>query len=353
MPTRTAVAALLLCAWALGAGAEERPDIAVDADGTITDPVLSVPLSDFLSPGAKHAWVERLRQPSPFTGPIKLEEIAKATEDAAKILLDRWIEIYPSSIEETTIDGVHAFVVTPHSGVDRRNAHRVLIAAHQGGFRFGGTNSALLEAVPLAGRGRVKVIAVDYRKAPQFAYPAASEDMERVYRYVLKSFKPKNVGIYGCSAGGTLVAESLVRFQQQSLPRPGAAGIMCSGAMKNFWFGGDSYSVSAILNGKQPPKPDPGPYFTGANMEDAAVTPGLHPDVLQKFPPTLLVTGTRDIAMSNVLMTHAALLEAGVDARLFVQEGLGHGHFFFFPGTPEAATAYDVIWNFFDAQLGR
>jgi hypothetical protein len=52
-------------------------------------------------------------------------------------------------------------------------------------------------------------------------------------------------------------------------------------------------------------------------------------------------------------MTHTALLEAGVDARLFVEEGLGHGQFFMFPGTPESATAYDIMWNFFDSQLKR
>jgi fermentation-respiration switch protein FrsA (DUF1100 family) len=55
--------------------------------------------------------------------------------------------------------------------------------------------------------------------------------------------------------------------------------------------------------------------------------------------------------MSNALVTHTRLLQAGVDARLFVQEGLGHGHFFAFPGTPESAIAYDVIWQFFDRRL--
>ena len=199
----------------------------------------------------------------------------------------------------------------------------------------------------------MKVIAVDYRKAPQFTYPAASEDMEAVYRHELQSNKAKNIGVYGCSAGGTLVAESVVWFQQRNLPRPGAIAIMCSGAMKNFWFGGDSNAVSGLLNGQPSPKAEPGAYFKGVDVTQAAVTPGLHPDVLRKFPPTLMVTGTRDIAMSNVIVTHAALLKAGVDARLFVQEGLGHGQFFIFAGTPESATAYDVIWNFFDQHLGR
>ena len=94
-------------------------------------------------------------------------------------------------------------------------------------------------------------------------------------------------------------------------------------------------------------------YFAGVALNDPLVTPGLFPDVLAAFPPTLVLTGTRDISMSNALMTHTKLLQAGVRAELFVQEGLGHGHFFSFPGTPESAAAYDVIWSFFDRHLKR
>jgi acetyl esterase/lipase len=325
----------------------------VDPDGTIHGAPTTIPISEFLSPEAKAAVTERLRRPPLGTGSTGTPDFRKSTEASAKDSLDGWLKLYPSNIEDTTIDGVHVLIVTPSAGVAPENRQRVLIGAHQGGFVFGDTYSAEVEAVPLAGRGRIRVIAVDYRKAPEFTYPAASEDMERVYRHVLKSTRAANVGIYGCSAGGTLVAESVVWFQTHHLPRPGAIGIMCSGAMKNFWFGGDSQALSSTLNARPTPKADPGAYFKGADMSDPAVTPGTHPEVLRFFPPTLLVSGTRDIALSNVLMTHTALLEAGVDARLFVEEGLGHGQFFMFPGTPESATAYDIMWNFFDSQLKR
>ena len=105
-----------------------------------------------------------------------LASIDRAAEEIAKSTLDGWLRIYPSDIEERMIGGVRVYVVTPKSGVAQRNARRLLIGAHQGGFIFGGRYSALAEAVPVAGRGRIKVIAVDYRKAPGFKFPAASED---------------------------------------------------------------------------------------------------------------------------------------------------------------------------------
>lgn len=323
------------------------------AQTTSTPASASLPISNFLSPEAQMALRDRLELQRSLATKSDLASIDRATEEIAKSTLDGWLQIYPSDIEERTIGGVRVYVVTPKSGVAPRNARRLLIGAHQGGFIFGGRYSALAEAVPVAGRGRIKVIAVDYRKAPGFKFPAASEDMETVYRDVLRSTRAERVGLFGCSAGGTLVAQAAARFQMRGLPRPGAVSIMCSGIMKSFWYGGDSQALVPAFTGRPAPSGQPGAYFEGVDINDPLVTPGPHRSVLARFPPTLLVSGTRDIALSNAVVSHAALLEAGVDARLFVQEGLGHGHFYAFPGTPESSTAYDVIWNFFDAQLAR
>ena len=78
-----------------------------------------------------------------------------------------------------------------------------------GEFFTGGRNSGQVKAVPLARWGRIKIIAVDYRMSPEFIFPAASEDMETVYRYALKSYQPKNIGIF-CSGGDSAQITSLL-----------------------------------------------------------------------------------------------------------------------------------------------
>lgn len=335
----------------------DRP--AADENGTVASagPV-TVPLSDFLSPEAKVQLTTRLRATLQVSMQDGVEAVRASADAAAKASLDGWLKIYPTRIESVTIGGVRTDVVTPEAGIDPRNKHRVIINAHMGGFFNGARYGGQLEAVPLAGRGKIKVIAVDYRLAPENRFPAASEDIETVYRHVLKSHKPENIGIYGCSAGGTLVAQSMAWFQKKKLPLPGAIGIFCSGAMQTFWFGGDSGQLSSLLNataviGPKRPANAPRDYFEGIDRNDPLVTPGLYPEVLARFPPTLVLTGTRDISMSNAIVTHARLLQAGAPAELFVQEGLGHGHFFIFPGAPESLAAHDVIWRFFDRQLRR
>jgi acetyl esterase/lipase len=350
-------AAALLYASVAPAPAQEGARPQVDAAGVVSSAgPLSVPVSSFLSPEARRQLTARLLAPPPPSLRDGIDAVRRGSDDSARAILDRWLKIYPARIESALIDGVRVDVVTPSGGIGPRNRDRVLINAHMGGFFTGGRYGGALEAVPLAGRGGIRVIAVDYRLSPENLFPAASEDMEKVYREVLKTTAPESIGIYGCSAGGTLVAQSIAWFQQKKLPLPGAIGIFCSGAMPTFWFGGDSAQLSSLLNATPPVGPDrpawaPRSYFEGIALDDPLVTPGEFPAVLAKFPPTLLVTGTRDVAMSNALVTHARLLQAGVDARLFVQEGLGHGHFFALPGTPESTTAYDVIWKFFDTRL--
>ena len=71
----------------------------------------------------------------------------------------------------------------------------------------------------------IQVITVDYREAPEHAFPAASEDVATVYRDLLKQYDPKSIGIYGISAGGFLTAQTVAWLQQENLPMPGAIGI--------------------------------------------------------------------------------------------------------------------------------
>ena len=83
--------------------------------------------------------------------------------------------------------------------------------------------------MPIAALGRIKVVSLDYRQGPEHRHPAASEDVAAAYRELLKTYRPENIGIYGCSAGGMLAGMSVAWFQRHGLPRPGAVGILCAG----------------------------------------------------------------------------------------------------------------------------
>lgn len=353
-----ALAAVLLLG-ATSAHAGTPPS--VDPSGTVHAQSVTVPLSDMLSPEARKALAERMTHPPKMDGDGDFVTRARnGAKAVAAPIVERWKKIYPARIERSIMNGVAVDTITPTSGIAPENRNRVLIVLHGGGFFTGGAGlGGQLEGLPMAGVARIKVVAVDYRLTPENKFPAASEDVEQVYRALLRHYKPENIGIFGCSAGGTLTAQAVVRLQAHNLPRPGAIGVFCSGIMPGFWYGGDSQAITPTMNGSAPiasqEVPD-NPYglrLSAADRANPEAVPGVSREVMSRFPPTMLISGTRDIALSNVLVSNLKLKEAGVITELLVLEGLGHCDFTLLPDAPEAIQTHKIVWRFFDHYLGR
>jgi epsilon-lactone hydrolase len=350
----------MAAAQGAAAGPEES---GADAGGAIQVSA-SLPESSFLGPETRQELGRRRAQekdqfntssqcPAPHGADAKLMPEIRRCEAAifAKTpLYTRMRVAYRVSLTRQEISGVSTEVFVPTEGIAARNAARVLINVHGGGFQIGEGTETQLESAPIAARGKIKVVSVDYRLAPEHVFPAASEDITKVYRELLKTYKPANIGIYGCSAGGLLAAESIAWFLKENLPLPGAVGMFCAGAA--YYTEGDSGVVGAA-NGSWFANDAIGtnPYFKGVNTADPLAFPARSVELMAKFPPALLISGTRDVALSSVVYTHSLLAAHGVSAELHVWEGLGHA-FFNDPDLPESKEAIAVIVRFFDAHLG-
>jgi monoterpene epsilon-lactone hydrolase len=254
-------------------------------------------------------------------------------------------------MHQLRLGGVYTEVFTPVAGISPRNAKRVLINVHGGGFVENARTGSHVESVPIASIAQIRVISVDYRQAPEFTFPSASEDVVAVYRELLKSYKAENIGIYGCSAGGLLTAESVAWLQKEQLPLPGALGMLCEGA--GYWTEGDTGYVGKVMRGGAIwSSSTDNPYFKNTSPDDVLAFPIRSISIMKHFPPSLLIAGTRDPALSSVVQTHSVLVSQGVDAELHVWEGLGHA-FFFDPDLPQSKEVYAVMAKFFDDHLGR
>jgi acetyl esterase/lipase len=340
---------LLSCFLATTAVAQDtKPQ--VDKDGTITTVSAHLPFSAWASPQALKRFQEILIEDklSPGMGdPLASRKFYdKINADRA----ERMKKLYPVRIEAAKIGGVPVDIVSAADG--KSDAQRVLINLHGGAFLWGAGSGGLVESIPVASLSKIKVISVDYREGPEDTFPAASEDVEKVYRILLQQHKAENIGIYGCSAGALLTAQSVAWFQDKGLPAPGAIGMFCSGVVN---LGGDSTFLGPMLMGQPVPVSNSGvrgshPYFKDADFQSPLVMPGNSPAVLARFPPTLLISGTRDMALSAVLRTDDLLTQAGVATELHVWEGMWHS-FFSDPELPESKAAYAVMVRFFDRRL--
>ena len=252
-----------------------------------------------------------------------------------------------------TIDGVRVFVLTPDD-IPAANRDKVIVHMHGGCYVYFPGQSGTTEGIMMAGFGHYKVIAVDYRMPPEAYFPAAVEDGMTVYKSVIKTTDPKNVGIVGTSAGGALTLEMVVKAKQDGLPMPGA--IAPGTPMSDVTKTGDSFYtnefVDNVLVSPSGFCDDAAAFYAhGHDMKDPLLSP-VYAD-MTGFPPTILTTGTRDQLLSNTVRVHRKLRRAGVDTDLNVYEGESHAQYQFDDRVPETKEAFGDIAAFFGKHLGQ
>jgi epsilon-lactone hydrolase len=256
-------------------------------------------------------------------------------------------------VEPMTIDGVKAFMVAPEE-IPPENRNRLLVHVHGGCFVSLPGEAGTAEAIYMAGFGRFKVISVDYRMPPDHPYPAAIDDAMTVWKAAVKMADPKNMAIFGSSAGGALTLTMVLRAKRDNLPLP--AAIAPGTPMSDLTGSGDTFRTNAMLDnvlvayGASCDK-RAALYANGRDLKDPMLSP-LFGD-LSGFPPTILTSGTRDLLLSNTVRTHRKLRQAGVEAVLQVFEGQSHAHYYRDVSAPETKEAFDEIAGFFNKHLGK
>ena len=276
-----------------------------------------------------------------------------------RVQTDKWREsqsavtkrLFPVSVEEKTIAGVRTDVITPANLPDQKG-NRVLINLHGGGFNS--DSGSLIEGIPIAALAQTKVVSLYYRLAPENPFPAAVDDVVAVYKQLLREYKPGSIGIFGTSAGAILTGEVAVKLKQTGVPLPGALGMFST--LADFSRSGDSqsfFTLEGLPGNLLPANPNgrPGDAYVGSTDPKDPVLSPLYAD-LHGFPPSLLVTSTRDILLSNTTIFHRALLRAGNDARLVVYEALPHAFWYHFE-FPETRETLETMAKFFDQKVAR
>jgi monoterpene epsilon-lactone hydrolase len=299
------------------------------------------PLPNTISPEARAALAPLLAQPAPnaeVSVPNMRAFTAMVQDQVSKLQLKR----YNVRIEEGIMAGVPVRIFTP-SGMPEANKSRVLLDLPGGGFIV--DSGSLTENIPIAALTKTKVIAVLYRLAPEHPFPAAVDDAVAVYRDLLKTYKPSSIVLYGTSAGAILSAETIVALRAAIVPLPAAVGFFSGTA--DFSTDGDSSQFSPKINGKTLRESVAG-YVGKTDPKNPSLSP-LFAN-LAGFPPTLCITGTRDLLLSQTSRFDLALLNAGVDTQLVVFEAMPHAHWSYLD-IPESTQAFEIMSRFFELEL--
>lgn len=233
--------------------------------------------------------------------------------------------------ETRVIAGVTCYDCVPAGS----NDGPVYLYMHGGAFVFGGGILAEAMGARTADALGVRLISVDYRMPPEDPYPAAPNDCLAVYKALIETIDPKRIIVGGASAGGNLAAATTLMIRDQGLPMPGATILMTPEV--DLTESGDTFRTNEDLDVilKRGLPECNALYADGHDLAHPYLSP-LFADFTKGFPPSFIQSGTRDLFLSNSVLLHRKLRNAGVDAELHVWEAMPHGGFSRVP-VPEAA----------------
>lgn len=228
---------------------------------------------------------------------------------------------------------------------------KAILFFHGGGFRLGSVSSHRDLIAQIALASGCRVLAINYRLAPEHRYPAALDDALAAYDWMLgQGLKPANITFAGDSAGGNLVLASMLALRDRKLPLP-AAGVLMS-PWTDLAATGASYISRAHADPihQRPMILALARNYLGGHGDpyDPLASP-LYGD-FSGLPPLLIQAGDRETVLDDSVMIADMARAAGVDVDLQIWDGMIHV-FQMFAELPEARQAIASIAGFLDRHL--
>ena len=262
----------------------------------------------------------RDRDPRPALNTLTVEEAREVIEEESATAQGRMAKV--AEIRDLEAAGMRARLYVPE---EERGG--LLVFYHGGGWVVGSLDSHDAPCRFLAREGRIRVLSVDYRLAPEAKFPAAAEDGLAAFEWAREhaaelGADPERIAVGGDSAGGNIAAV----VSQLADPKPAMQLLIypvCDLSEKRESFG---------LFGE-------GFFLTEDNMdwyrdqylpnEDARRDPRASPllaEDVSALPKTYVAIAGFDPLRDEALAYARKLELAGVDVDLVLHEGLIHGY---------------------------
>lgn len=323
-------------------------EASIDEQGNLHLPARTIPLPSTISEEARAALRSPAFKPAawPTTTDAATWKAFIAARDAAMMEMFALVPPFAGRIESHALTHATLYELVPEV-IAERNRERAVLYVHGGAYVMGAGFPAARMAESLARAFQCRVYSVDYRMPPDHPFPHGLDDTVEAWRFVLARHAAAKAGIAGVSAGGGLAASAVLKIRDLGLPLPAAALLLTPEC--DLTESGDSFETNCevdIILKRRLTEPNL-LYAGGHDLRDPYLS-AVFGDFSKGYSPTLLLTGTRDLFLSNTVLMHRALRRACIAAELHVFEAMPHGGFF---GAPEDREAMAEQVGFLDRML--
>lgn len=127
-------------------------------------------------------------------------------------------------VEQIANDGVNGEYLSKGNNPECK----VLMYIHGGGFVGGSPATRRTFTGYTAKRLGYNVYSIDYRLAPEYAFPFGAEDCLKAYKMLVEKYGAKNICLIGESAGGNLVLSVALQAKAQGIELPACIVVFSS-----------------------------------------------------------------------------------------------------------------------------
>ena len=207
-------------------------------------------------------------------------------------------------------------------GVAGVESDDVIFYIHGGAYAIGSAAASVGLASDIVRRAGARAISVDYRLAPEHAYPAALTDTVAAYGALLETVPASRIAMAGESAGAGLTVATLVALKAAGLPQPSSAVVFSPWA--DLTLSGDSMKSKAAVD---PALTEEGlrlraADYAGGDPSDPLVSP-VFAD-LAGLPPLLIQAGSHEILLDDATRLAVRAAAADVQVTLEVTPAVPH-----------------------------
>lgn len=252
-------------------------------------------------------------------------------------------------IEHINIDGIAAAWIRP-AGADKTKA---LLHIHGGGYVTGSIASYTRMCILMAQTLKVNVLLPAYRLAPEHPFPAAVDDVLKIYRWLLRQgYQSKDILISGDSAGGGLCVAAVIALRDQGDALP--AAVICLSPWADLTLQGQShvtrFKSEAMLN-TETLREWALAYTNKENLGNPLVSPTFAD--FHDFPPLLIQVSGNEVLLDDAIALAEKAKSAGVDVSLKIWDGLWHVWQIVGDAIPESKMAFEEVGEFIRPRTSR